>query len=207
MDTSFGRCSTIVPPVSKADPKHGRWILPLVVAGLIFFTWWFVNNLEPGTVPGATTTTEAAASSTSSTTSSTTTTTTTLAPEIQALVGTIDELRTQATELNDEAQAVNAAWDEGAASFGVTRDALDSIRARAATLADATSGIELPESFTGTWDEIAASASSMADAGDRMYEGFIGPSSAPRVEALADFTEAAAAMIEALDDAESSVSG
>jgi hypothetical protein len=193
--------------VSKADPKHGRWILPLVVAGLIFFTWWFVNGLDPGTVPGATTTTVAAASSSSSTSSTSSTTTTTLAPEFEALVLTIAELRSQASELLDEAQTVNAAWDDGEAGFGATRDALDALRVKAATLATATNGVELPEAFPGTWDEITASADAMATAGDDMYEGFIGPSSGPRRAALNEFVTAATGMVEALDDAEAAISG
>jgi len=207
MNARFRLSSTIVSPVSKADPKHGRWILPLVVAGLIFFTWWFVNSLDPGTVPGATTTTVAAASSTSSTSSTTSSTTTTLAPEFEALVLTIAELRSQATELLDEAQTVNQAWDDGAAGFGATRDALDSVRAQAATLATATNGVELPESFPGTWDEITASADAMATAGDAMYEGFVGPTSGPRRTALEEFITAATNMIDALDDAEAAISG
>ena len=36
---------TIFSRVSKEDPKHGRWILPLVVLALVAFTYTFVNNL------------------------------------------------------------------------------------------------------------------------------------------------------------------
>lgn len=162
----------------------------------------FVNNLDAGSVPGATTTTEAAASSTTTTAATTTTTTTTLGPEVQAFVDTIELLRAEASELADEAESVNSAWDAGDAGFGATRDALDAIRARAGDLATAANGVELPDSFPGTWDEIAASADDMAAAANGMFEGFIGPSSEPRRTALVQFTEAATAMVEALDAAE-----
>jgi hypothetical protein len=41
--------------VSKQDPKHGRWILPLVIAGLVGLTYSFVNALPPAEVPLGTT--------------------------------------------------------------------------------------------------------------------------------------------------------
>ena len=47
----------ILAVVSKEDPKHGRWILPVVVAALIGFTYLFVNALPPAEIPVGTTTT------------------------------------------------------------------------------------------------------------------------------------------------------
>lgn len=75
---------TIFAPVSKQDPKHGRWILPLVVAALVLFTYTFVNNLPPAETP--TTTTAVASERTTTTEPPPETTTTTLAPEVIALI-------------------------------------------------------------------------------------------------------------------------
>ncbi len=41
------------------DPKPGRWILPLIIVGMVGFTYFFVQQL-PGTQPEETTTTSAA---------------------------------------------------------------------------------------------------------------------------------------------------
>lgn len=55
----------------NADPKPGRWILPLVILGMIAFTYYFVRELPeavPGTtVPGSGTTTTVADDSTTTT--------------------------------------------------------------------------------------------------------------------------------------------
>ena len=65
---------TIFSRVSKEDPKHGRWILPVVVAALIGFTYLFVNALPPAEIPVGTTTTTVAAETTTTTELVTTTT-------------------------------------------------------------------------------------------------------------------------------------
>ena len=69
--------------MSKEDPKHGRWILPVVVAALIGFTYLFVNALPPAEIPVGTTTTAVAAETTTTTVAATTTTT--LPADIAAL--------------------------------------------------------------------------------------------------------------------------
>lgn len=36
---------------TKADPKPGRWILPLVIIGMVIFTYVFVGNIRDNTTP------------------------------------------------------------------------------------------------------------------------------------------------------------
>ncbi len=36
---------------TKADPKPGRWILPLVIIGMVIFTYVFVGNIRDNTQP------------------------------------------------------------------------------------------------------------------------------------------------------------
>ena len=38
---------TTVLSVPSNDPKHGRWILPLIIGGMVLLTFTFVNSLEP----------------------------------------------------------------------------------------------------------------------------------------------------------------
>ena len=38
------------------DPRHGRWILPLIIAAMVVLTYTFVNSLEPAESPTGTTT-------------------------------------------------------------------------------------------------------------------------------------------------------
>ena len=90
--------------MSKQDPKHGRWILPLVVLALVLFTYTFVNNLPPAETP--TTTTVAAADRTTTTEPPEETTTTTLAPEIIAFAATVDGLTAQADTLQADEESL-----------------------------------------------------------------------------------------------------
>jgi hypothetical protein len=83
------------------DPRHGIWILPLVIVGMVGATAVFVNALSPGDVPEGTGPTIAsdatavAATSTSSTLG-TTTTSTTLPPDRQAYVDLMNAIAADA---------------------------------------------------------------------------------------------------------------
>ena len=98
------------------DPKPGRWILPLVILGMVFFTWAFVQRLEEPALeddqPVSTTTTTVA--TTPTTLPEEITTTTLLAPELQTyldnLLGDKDSLAEVVSQMN----AVNSDWDDRA---------------------------------------------------------------------------------------------
>ena len=93
------------------DPKPGRWILPLVVLGMIAFTYFFVRELpeastETSLVSGGDTTTTTAGGGDGST--STTQSQTPLDPDTQAYLDTVDEIngnlqvqRTEIVTVND----------------------------------------------------------------------------------------------------------
>jgi hypothetical protein len=94
------------------DPKPGRWILPLVVLGMVFFTWAFVQRLDPAEVP------DDVAVSTTSTTVGTTepdaveSTTTTTIPEL--LAAYVSDIRSDQETLDailTEIETVNTAWE------------------------------------------------------------------------------------------------
>ena len=92
------------------DPKPGRWILPLVILGMIAFTYFFVSSL-PEASPGTT----LALGSTTSTLEGTGTTlpgTGTTVPDAgQAYLGELDAINAELQLLATEMVTVNEGFD------------------------------------------------------------------------------------------------
>jgi hypothetical protein len=104
--------------VMNPDAKHGRWILPLIIASMVVLTFTFVNSLEPASnVEGPTTQPEPPFPT------EPTSPTTSLPPDLQAFIVTLDIFQNQATAFGDQLDTVNAAWEDDEASFGDTREA------------------------------------------------------------------------------------
>jgi hypothetical protein len=102
----------------NADPKHGRWILPLIIGSMVVLTFTFVNSLEPASnVEGPTTQPEPPFPT------EPTTPTTGLPPDLAAFIVTLDIFQNQATAFGDQLNTINTAWEDGEASFGETRTA------------------------------------------------------------------------------------
>jgi len=184
--------------VSREDPKPGRWILPLVVAGLIGFTYVFVNALPAAEV--ATPDTPAAGSSTTTTTTGepSTTTTTTLAPAAEEFIEMTLTLESNVNDLADLAQQINDDWDTRTEDYGTTQDRLEDLEAQTNTLADDTAAIEAPPAI-GEWDEIIAGLESLQTAAADMIDGLVNAEgSEPRLLALEDYKIAAAEITNAL---------
>ncbi len=99
------------------DPKPGRWILPLVILGMVAFTYFFVREL-PEASPD---TTLVAGETTTTTTTGDPTDTTqegngndngaTLDPETQAYLDELDAINAELELLQTEMIAVNAGFD------------------------------------------------------------------------------------------------
>ncbi|MFQ5523828.1 MAG: hypothetical protein ACE5F5_09660 [Acidimicrobiia bacterium] len=93
------------------DPRPGRWILPLVILGMIAFTYFFVREL-----PAASPDTTLAAQPTTTTTEDTTVTTkvtetTTLDPEVQAYLDAVEQISGQLQILKTELLTINQGFD------------------------------------------------------------------------------------------------
>ncbi len=95
------------------DPKPGRWILPLVILGMIAFTYFFVRELpeastETTLISGddTTTTTTPADGSTSTTDGSSD-----LDPETQAYLDEIDAINNELQVQSGELTAANTGFD------------------------------------------------------------------------------------------------
>lgn len=191
--------------MSKADPKPGRWILPLVVLGIVGFTYVFVNAIPPApvetTVPGPVAGTTLAPGPGASTT------TTTLDPLLSAFLADCDELEARATELIEEAQQINDDWDNEQASFSATRAAFEQHEIRVQDFAQTTAAVITPPTVTN-WTAVSGSASAMSTAAGDMLDGFLDPnSSAGRRSALADLEAAEEEFQTALAQARTAAAG
>ncbi len=92
------------------DPKPGRWILPLVILGMIAFTYFFVSSLPEGS---PTTTLAAAPSTTTGPDGGTTLpgTATTVAGTAEAYIGELDTINEQLQVMVTELVTVNDGFD------------------------------------------------------------------------------------------------
>lgn len=117
------RGPTTVSSVETVDPRHGRWILPLLVLAMVVLTYTFVNSLEPSSDPTGTTSAEPPfpTDGTSSTTS--------LPPEIASFMVTIDIFENQATAFRDEVLQINDDWDNRRIIFAEARTSFLEVQA------------------------------------------------------------------------------
>lgn len=130
------RASATVPGVARnPDPKHGRWILPLIITAMVVLTFTFVNNLDPAVdVAGTTTVPEPPFPTTP------TSTTSTLPPEFAVFEVTLEILERQVTTFGEEASRINDDWEARRVTFGEARSSFtqlaDTISAWEETAAD-----------------------------------------------------------------------
>jgi hypothetical protein len=192
---------TIFAPVSKQDPKHGRWILPLVVLFLVAFTYTFVNNLPPAETP--TTTTEAAGGTTTTTPEEETTTTTSLPPEVVEFAATADALSGQAEEMMTQAQTLNDDYAE-TEDYTTIRDGLSELRVTTSDFNDSVIALTdtIPDAAKDKWTDVTTAAAAMKTAGDAMLDGLVNTSgSEARLAALDDYNVAAGTFSQAIEAA------
>ena len=162
--------------VSNPDPRPGRWVLPLVVLGMILFTWVWVNRLEPptvestagisGTAPSTTATSEAVEDTTAgggeTGTPEDTTPTTLLPPEIEVYLTNLEEDKAALAALVEELNTVNDNWenrDQTGVTFAETEAAMVAASERAVVFSEAVELHRPPED-----------AATLADAHQRVYE-------------------------------------
>lgn len=191
---------TIFAPVSKEDPKHGRWILPLVVLALVVFTFTFVNNLPAAETPASTT---AAAGEQTTTTApeEETTTTTILAPEVVAFVSTADALAGQADTLRERAQTTNDDYADNN-DYQAAREGLSDIRADTTAFIESVDLVDVPSAALDKWSDVTTAAAAMQKAADNMLDGLVNqPGPEKRLAALDDYNIAAATFAQEMEAA------
>jgi hypothetical protein len=194
--------------VSRADPKHGRWILPLVIAGLIGFTYLFVNALPPAPESTTDTTSPGAVSGTTQPGDGNEGTATTTGPVDEAFLTAVDDLATRTAAMATEAQEINTAWDEGTATSEETSTAFTELSTDADALSTEISSLEVPAAAADAWTGVIQSSIEFADAAAAMLDGFANqPGSEGRLAALDQFTTAAADMATGFEEARTAVGG
>jgi hypothetical protein len=157
------------------DPKPGRWILPLVVLGMIAFTYFFVRELD-GASPDTTlatggqpTTSEGAGPGTGGTggdgTTSTTGSQSQLDPATQAYLDEIDaidsDLQVQRTDLATANDAFNE--DPRAIEFDEALSRFEAVQAATQQLAERHDGLTPPEALTGNHGTLSTAIQLAAD--------------------------------------------
>jgi len=137
--------------MTNPDPKPGRWILPLIIIGMVGFTYFFVQSL-PSPEPEVTTTTSTTAPNTSTTegTEPTSTTTTTLPADVAAYLDKMESLKADLDSLSADLLAANEAWNnknDTGATYSETVDAFKDAIARATVFADSVQATTPPAGY------------------------------------------------------------
>ena len=183
------------------DPKPGRWILPLVILGMVFFTWAFVNQLEPPELqddePVSIATTSLA--TTPTTLLEETTTTASLPPDLQTYLNNLLSDKAALAEVAAEMDAVNSDWDDRAETGKTFAEAEADLMVVAELALVFSDGVELhlpPSGVTGLVDAHGAAldaARDVANAADGVLAGLRAPDTGQqRQAALVEFRAAAA---------------
>jgi hypothetical protein len=103
--------------VVYTDPKHGRWILPLIILGMVILTYTFVNSIEPAESPSG------SAPGEPPFTTAPTAPTTTLPPAVAQFLVTLDIFENQARSFASEVNQVNNRWETRENNLATTRTA------------------------------------------------------------------------------------
>jgi hypothetical protein len=162
-------------PVSREDPKPGRWLLPIVVVALIGFTAVFVQQLSPGEVEGGTTTTTTPSAGDTTTTTTTATTTTTIPAATQAFIAAADGYSSDGNTLLADAKEINQQWDDRDVGLSVIRATLADITAQSTTLADTVKATEVPANASTAWTDVESAADDIVTAAEAMQTGLEAP--------------------------------
>ena len=195
-------------------------MLPLVVLGMILFTWVWVNRLEPPAVegtagPSGTTrsTTETAPAVDETTaggdgaeTPEETTPTTLLPPEIEVYLTNLAEDKAALAALVEELNAVNDAWenrDQTGVTFSETETAMVTASERAVVFSEAVELHRPPEDVAGLTDahqRVYESAAAVAEAAANTLAGLRAPDTGElRRAAVVEFRAAAASFEQQVD--------
>ncbi|MFV1970961.1 MAG: hypothetical protein ACC683_08175 [Acidimicrobiia bacterium] len=146
--------------MSKEDPKPGRWLLPIVIAALIGFTYVFVNALPAADIAASTTTTLPP----TTTTIAQTTTSSTLPTDILAFLQELDRFENMANDLQTQMDEVNDAREDGG-TVGDAEVGFEAVKDSVQDLANQVAATSVPDAFTSAWpDTIDASQDLVAQA-------------------------------------------
>ena len=195
------------------DPKPGRWVLPLVVLGMVLFTWIWVNRLGVTQVDDAsdassTTTTTAAPGEAEEDTepAAETTTTTQLSPEMEIYLSNLAEDKQALAELSAEMNAVNQDWEDRRVTYSEAGDNMAAVSEQAVVFSTAVEDHRPSDQIAGLVDahQVALDrALAVAEAAEAVLAGLRAPDDGElRRAALVEFRAAAASFDQAADQIE-----
>ncbi len=163
------------------DPKPGRWILPLVVLGMVAFTYFFVRALPEGTAEETTDTTLLASDTTfpgsdtapDDSTPGTTADTSQLDPDTQAYLDGVGSILTSMEELQREMAAVNGGFDADprTVEYDEAVNRLTALAEQAGNLVGELDALTVPEALATNHETIRNAVTTAADAADEALAG------------------------------------
>jgi hypothetical protein len=178
------------------DPKHGRWILPLIITGMVVLTFTFVNSLDPAEQEeGAATVPEPPFPTTP------TSSTTTLPPSTAAFLVTLDVLETQARAFQEEVVRINEDWETRRITYGDTRQALVDLQDQIVDWADQVAGLpDVPPELAAGHVDLVVQAGDLGPAVEDIILGLEAPDDGTlRREALEAFNAEMEEVLEGID--------
>jgi hypothetical protein len=158
------------------DPKPGRWILPLVVLGMIAFTYFFVRSLpeaSPDTTLVAGPSTTAGPGGDGSTTTVPGEPGGTVDDAAAAYLGELDRINGELAALDSELVAVNAAFDAEPREieYGDAESRMEAVATQSQALSDQVAALVPPAGLEANQDALAGVIALAAQAGAEALSG------------------------------------
>ncbi|HZD21846.1 MAG TPA: hypothetical protein VE569_00345 [Acidimicrobiia bacterium] len=159
------------------DPKSGRWILPLVILGMIAFTYYFVRQLPEASTPtslvtgsGSTTTTTPTGAGNGAT--STTPSQTSLDPATQAYLNAIDGINTELQLQRTELVTVNEGFNnDREIEFDETETRFEAVATQTHSLDDQLTALTPPAGLEENHATLLAALDLCAVSADEALDG------------------------------------
>lgn len=155
------------------DPKPGRWILPLVILGMIAFTYFFVRSLPeaspdttlaagPGTTGGGGTTTTVPGGTNSTVNDAATT-----------YLGELDRINGELQALDTELVAVNTGFDAEPREieYGDAESRMEAVATQAQALSDQVTALVPPAGLEANQEALAGAIGLAAEAAREALTG------------------------------------
>ncbi len=182
--------------MSRQDPKPGRYILPIVIAALIGFTYVFVNALPPVDITVSPTTTLA----TSTATTPDTSTTSTLPSDVVAFLAEVDRFEALAADNLVQLNDTNTKWEAREIEFAEARTEFTEVRDSSQNLADQVAATTVPDTYQLEWPDTEVAAQDLVAKATAVIAGLEAPDDGTlRRAAVQEFDDASAAFAEQLD--------
>lgn len=182
-----------LPVPRNPDPKHGRWILPLIILAMVALTITFVNSLEPAESEAGTTTTVPPPS---------TTTTTTLPLDVAAFLVTLDVYETQVNAFLGDIQGINSDWEARQVAIGEAKTSFEAVRDNIiAWEGEVAAAADVPAALAEAHVQLVVEVSDLAPRVDDIILGLEEPDDGTmRRNAVIDFEDQVATILDAIDN-------